>query len=231
MTARSEPPHLERPPIERVPAEIITLVFDHLDYESHFDFAATSKFIYSCAGLLLGRHQRAHHEYAVASDLDPVTVPQLLRFAVRGSLEAWHVRDIELWHSRREWNEWLPMTKHEPPHDANVEGTERGHVDSDEEGPLDPFDRAVSPTQWEYQPGEISTYLNIFRGELQMSDDQVDLTMEQLFGGDDGPLKVLLIALCPRIRNLKVVRGYSFVWVHRCADTLGFHSLIWKLLG
>jgi hypothetical protein len=118
-------------------------------------------------------------------------VPKLLQSAIRGSIEAWHVRDIELWHDRQAWHEWRPIVRHRDPSQHPVI-----------------FDHAVPPTGEAYNSAGRVGFVAMMNRMLHMPRSYMRTIHEQLISGQDTPYKVLLIALCPRLRSLKVVRGY-----------------------
>ena len=80
-------------PLLKLSTEIIQEIIDYVDFASHFDFACTCKRIFSCSLNVLQRHRDAHIKYCIISDLDPLTVPTLLRsaFGLDDPLPAWCV--------------------------------------------------------------------------------------------------------------------------------------------
>lgn len=72
------------------------MIFENLDHDSHLDFACTSQLIFQRSQGILRRHQEAHPNYHTVSDLDPLTIPKLVRGASkRGTSEAWNCGMVE----------------------------------------------------------------------------------------------------------------------------------------
>jgi hypothetical protein len=69
------------PALFKLSADLIWNIFDELPLEVHFRFASICKHIAERSEVVLQRHQSAYSRYKVASDLDPATVPALLRSA------------------------------------------------------------------------------------------------------------------------------------------------------
>lgn len=78
----------------------------------------------------------------------------------------------------------------------------------------------TAPLQYEFQPDEMDKYSEI----LQL---KFDLWPHRAFGilgelsekGKDDVLQVLLLALCPRLKSLKLVRSGHLLQVLPCART------------
>ncbi|CAH0055765.1 unnamed protein product [Clonostachys solani] len=83
--------------------EILQLVIEHTHASAHWPLAQTCKYIYLNSESILERHRKAWQEFRVASDLDPRTVINLLWSVFSqgaASIEAWHVREFEVWGDR-----------------------------------------------------------------------------------------------------------------------------------
>jgi hypothetical protein len=85
-------------PITSLAVELVHYIFNYVPPASHLDFACTCKYLLACSSDVLKRHQNAQTKYGVSSDLDPVTIPTILR-SVSGygdPIPAWHVRSLEI---------------------------------------------------------------------------------------------------------------------------------------
>lgn len=174
-----------------LPVEIVTQIFACTDLESHFNLASTCRYFFSCAEPLLERHKEAHRKYRVVSDLHPLTFPTLLRAIVadrvanRDSFEAWHVRSVEIWSERSEWDEWRPFMLQAP----------------------ELFDMNEPLAQWFYRPEELEEYRKIMRHELHVPDDSLPYYGATTKQGYQSVIQTLVIALSPRLERIKFVRS------------------------
>ncbi|PSN68730.1 hypothetical protein BS50DRAFT_675062 [Corynespora cassiicola Philippines] len=175
-----------QPSIVALPTELLCLIIEELPFISHFDFACTCKRIHAASQYHLGRHQKAYRKFRTASDLDPATVPLLLRsaFGKGDPMLAWHVRSFEIWRDRTTWGEWETLSLVTPL-----------EADSD-----------CGPSKLRVAPEDGSDYLEWYTkpldGEL---DDNFEEGLEQMDDGHDGLLKALLFAKLPHLQDLKFV--------------------------
>ncbi|KAH7145583.1 hypothetical protein B0J13DRAFT_323415 [Dactylonectria estremocensis] len=170
-----------RAPLTRLSTELILHIINYLDFISHADFAFTCKWIANCSHDLLLRHQDAHRKYKNLSDLSPETVPTLLKSAIelRDPIPVWHVRSFDIWGARQAWVHWRPF---------NLRGS---------------VDRTVVPLPWDYDEDAIDAYIGRLR--YRMTDDQLERARYEFKHGHDAFMKMRLISLCPRLRDLKFV--------------------------
>lgn len=188
--------------ITALSTELIQHIIDHIPYESQLDFARTCKRLAECSSWVLKRHQEVFKKYRVASDISPVTIPTLLRsvFGRADPILAWHVRSIEIWYDRTSWLDWKPL---------------------DFDQPLNEEDMGAG-TSWNWQDDELEEYLEDIEDQLVAmiggGDEEVyTQAREQFEDGLDGILKALLIAYCPRLRDVKFVTHE-----HKQKSTLGW---------
>ncbi|KAH6642612.1 hypothetical protein C7974DRAFT_105267 [Boeremia exigua] len=183
--------------------DLIYLIIDFVPPESHLDFACTCKRIAACASGTLKRHQEAYSKYRVASDISPTTIPLLLRsaFGRADPILIWHVRSIEIWHDRTSWLDWKMLCFDQQLHEActNVDGT-----------------------SWKWQDDEIEEYLedieDQFDAMVENGDEDIRVeARDQVKDGFDGILKMLLIAYCPRLQDVKFITKE-----HHSKSTLGW---------
>ncbi|KAF2633469.1 hypothetical protein BU25DRAFT_453230 [Macroventuria anomochaeta] len=189
--------------ITNLSTELVCLIIDFVPPESHLDFACTCKRIADCSSKVLKRHQEAYSKYRVASDISPITIPTLLRsaFGRADPLLAWHVRSIEIWYDRTSWLDWKPLNFDQCLHEEDMD---------------------VDSTLWKWQDDELLEYLEAIEGQfdamLESGDEDIRLeAREQFEDGLDGILKMLLIAYCPRLQDVKFITHE-----HREKSTLGW---------
>jgi hypothetical protein len=171
-------------PLLALSTELILQIIHFMAPESHLDFSLSCQQVYACSSDILRRHQNAHAKYRVTSDLDPTTIPNLLRSAARGGpddwIELWHVRAIEIWRDRLGWDEWRTYDFETPVQDSRNEVVE-----------------------WEWRDGEIDDYLGGLGDKLD--EEWYERADKEIREGKDGMLKYLVVALCPRLRDLRFV--------------------------
>ncbi|VUC32667.1 unnamed protein product [Clonostachys rosea] len=83
--------------------EILKLIIEHTHASAHWPLAQTCRFIHRNSKPILERHREAHQTYRITSDIDPSTITGLLWSVFShgvDSIEAWHVREFEVWADR-----------------------------------------------------------------------------------------------------------------------------------
>lgn len=174
-----------------LPPELILHILNFTDPPSQFSLACASRRLAACCDRQLRRHQAVHARYGVSSDLDPATVPHLLRSALGHAdpIDAWHVRSFELWARARVVAEWRPFDL-EAKSDSGLK-------------------RGGEPLRWEFRKGEVEGLLGVF-GE-EMGDGVRAFAEEGLRAGADWFLKAVMLALLPRLVDVKVVAWLAHV--------------------
>ncbi|KAF5567496.1 hypothetical protein FNAPI_609 [Fusarium napiforme] len=182
------------PTLLSLPTEIITRIIDLTDTSSHLNLACASTHLFKSAKKILTHHQEAHSKFSVISDIDPSTIPTLLRSAtgITSPIDAWHVKHIELWGSRWNWAEWRSWSLRKTAGQAGAPRQRRRHA----------FEKAPR-LEWVIPRWELAHYLKIMREELGLPEDLVDLARVQFERGCDSVTQMLLIVLCPRLQSLK----------------------------
>ncbi|CAA9963704.1 hypothetical protein PTMSG1_07064 [Pyrenophora teres f. maculata] len=190
--------------LARLATGLIHGILERIPPASHLDFSCTCKKIFADSSDILERHRVAHAKYSVSSDIDPLTVPTLLRsaFGYDDPILAWHVRSLEIWYDRKDWSEWKPLK-----FDIRIDQ-----------------DLNTSPISWKYIPGEIDDYLErLEQGWAGPSLTRVFVVRSDIEDGEDAYLKAILIANCPRLQDVKfVMRGRHEVQGYSCISYLGF---------
>ncbi|KAK1639223.1 hypothetical protein BDP81DRAFT_198917 [Colletotrichum phormii] len=168
-----------------LPAELLVDIIEHVDVASHLNLACTCKKIAKCSAGILRRHRKAHNQYGVVSDLQPATMPTLLRNIVthRDPLITCHIRSLEIWGRRRFWEDWRPFMLQ----------------------PRERFDEDALPLEWLFEDEERAEYMRLFEDMFHPDHYDTCMAKQQLDEGKDGILKVLLTAICPRLNSVKYV--------------------------
>lgn len=173
--------------IQDLSFELVLMIMDLLPFSAQYNLACTSKRLAFASRGLLERHQDSHKKYRTASDLEPSTVPLLLRSAFKHGdpIPAWHVQAFEVWKDRTTWSEWQEFDLYMP----LVVGSD------------------CKPSHSRVSKEEARCYLDWFEKQVgEVIDNEV---MEQLLtrieSGHDGLLKALLFAKLERLKDLKFV--------------------------
>ncbi|EXF83413.1 hypothetical protein CFIO01_13430 [Colletotrichum fioriniae PJ7] len=171
-----------------LPAELLRDIIEYVDFASHLNFACTCKKIAKCSAGVLRRHREIHNQYGVISDLQPATIPTLLRNVVmhKDPWITWHIRSLEIWGSRRFWEDWRPFNL------VLLRPRER-------------FDEHAQPLEWPLEDKERAEYMRLFKDIFHPDFDDTCLAEQQLDEGNDGILKILLMALCPHLSSVKYI--------------------------
>ncbi|KAF5637198.1 uncharacterized protein FTJAE_5613 [Fusarium tjaetaba] len=147
----------------RLSTELIYQILEYSPPTTCFDVALTCATLHSqCLGLL-DLHREAYSKYRITSDLSPETVIDLLKDTTKARIERWHVRELEIWGSRYDWEDWRSWVPKLP-------------------GTCDLADG--SPTRFDTEAIEY-----------------------RLKDGQDGFLKLILIATCPRLHSLRFAKN------------------------
>lgn len=198
--------------------ELILRIIDLIPPAAHLNFACTCKHIATCSSNVLQRHRKAYKQYRAASDLDPATVPILLRSALGldDPIPAWHVRSLEVWRDRTSWEEWKTYSFLTPIHDDPESNN---------------FLRKL-------QDDEVVDCLDTLGHRRNGAEYETARTQAE--SGHDGILKTLLLAHCPRIENLKFItqmhdEGSCLHWlktiISNCISSTSesFPGIVWPL--
>ncbi|QGJ00366.1 hypothetical protein CEK26_013434 [Fusarium fujikuroi] len=202
------------PTLLSLPTELVTRIIDLADPSTHLNLACVCSHLFKCAKRILTHHREAHRKFSVISDLDPSSIPTLLRSAsgITSPIDAWHVKHIELWGSRWDWAEWRPWSLRETAEQAGVPRQRRRHVFS-----------KVPRLEWVIPRWELAYYLKIMQEELGLPEDLVDWARIEFERGCDSVMQMLLIVLCPRLESLKLLYNrHDKVESRRCLHWLTF---------
>lgn len=168
--------------------ELIIQIADFVDPPTLVDLACTCKFLESCYRDLLRKHRDASVRRRVVADVAPRSLTDMIRTAVTDPTLAWHVRDLEFTCVRTNWSHWEEIESGRT-EDIRVKGP-----------PLQP--------DYAFTQDEQVALLDQLRETFLFGEQEIDMAREDLKHGNDAPLKLLLLGLCPRIRSLKFTRHF-----------------------
>ncbi|KAK1492678.1 hypothetical protein CCUS01_13955 [Colletotrichum cuscutae] len=156
-----------------LPAELLMDIVEH---------------IAKCSAGVLRRHRETHDKYGVISDLQPATIPTLLRNVVmhKDPWITWHIRSLEIRGSRRFWEDWRPF---------NLVWL----------WPRERFDEDAQPLEWTLEDKERAEYMRLFKDIFHPGFDDTCVADQQLDEGYDGILKILLMAICPHLSSVRYI--------------------------
>lgn len=204
--------------ITSLSTELIYNIIDFIPPESHLDFACACKRIADCSSKILKRHQEAYSKYRVTSDISPTTIPTLLRsaFGRADPTLVWHVRSLEIWYDRTSWRDWKPLSFNHQVHDELID---------------------VDGIAWKTPENELEEYIgdleDQFDAMIENGDEDIRVEARKQFeDGYDGILKMLLIAYCPRLRDVKFVpqechKTTTLGWLSRVIQGSILHGSHW----
>lgn len=188
------------PSLLGLPVELVIKIIDDIRPQDHFSFALTSKRLHQISDDVLRRHRQCHNALSTSSDLHPLTVPQLLEKFVFDAIAAWHIRDLEFWVLRRTWDQWV----------VEDPGAENSHSVPEEEPNPDVVVDANDPGRATYlfTTTGFNEFESCLLAQLGFSLPMNNGMRTQLLSGQEEPLKLLLLALAPRLRSLKIPGSY-----------------------
>ncbi|KAM0238348.1 hypothetical protein ACHAP5_008692 [Fusarium lateritium] len=171
-------------PILSLSTEIVLEIFDYLHPSSSLDIALTCSSLHQRCQPILDAHRTAYSKYRITSDVAPETITHLLRNTPSARLERCHVRELEFWGSRHDWQDWRPF---DPKPDATY-AFAKGSV-----------------ARGKLEEEDIDRYIVKAHSLWGFSHDDFERTRSDLEAGEDAFLKLLLVALCPRLHTIRYV--------------------------
>jgi hypothetical protein len=170
--------------------ELVLRIFDFVDPPTLVCLACSCKCLERLSRDLLRKHRKTSTQYRLVTDERPRSVTDVLRKAIGDPGFAWHVQVLEFTLARTGWLNWT---------DAETgEMMELG---------------AVGPPDYSFTQDEQVALLNQLREVFQFNESEIDKAREDLQHGNDAPLKLLLFAVCPRIRSVKFTRHCNFTGI------------------
>lgn len=188
------------PSLLGLPVELVIKIIDGIRPEDHLNFALASKRLYQISDDVLKRHQQCHRATSVSSDFHPLTVPQLLKKVIFDPIAAWHIRELEFRVLRNTWEQWV----------AEDPRAENPHSVPEEEPTPDILVDKDNPGLAAYVLTEtgLNEICSRFLAQLGYSIPMVKEVRMRILSGEEESLKLLLLALAPGLRSLKIPATY-----------------------
>ena len=96
--------------MESLSNEVLQMVVHHTRWDDQFNLAITCRRLHDCATEVLQEHRDYHEQFGVVHDIDPLNIITVLRLARQDPLIAWHIRKIEIYWGRDEFEQWTIRT-------------------------------------------------------------------------------------------------------------------------
>ena len=185
------------PPLSLLPEEVLCRTSDFVHPQTVIDWACTCKVLSRCSLRALKIHKQRRPEFRVVHDRNPITIPSLLRRGLYEPQILWYIRSLDIWDLREKFGEWKsPVFTESNPHD----------LESDEylDWPEKRHDYShLDVSFYEYQV--FQRYDSIMSDLLRLKEPLVYTWMDRLLCGSDEPLKVLLMAMSPKLTKVTFV--------------------------
>ncbi|KAM0801140.1 hypothetical protein BDR22DRAFT_211074 [Usnea florida] len=189
------------PNLLSLPEELLCKISGFIHPQTIIDWACTCKVLSRCSLQALQTHRKHQSELRVVHDRNPMTIPLLLRTSLAQPEILWYLRSLDIWELREKFQEWKsPIFYDGNPHDR----------DSPEflNWPEEHYDCShIDATL--YTDEELKRYRTMLSDSLCIKDLLVDKWMRRLQSGSDEVLKVLLMALSPRLNKVTFVEYAS----------------------
>ncbi|KAK4210935.1 hypothetical protein QBC37DRAFT_428009 [Rhypophila decipiens] len=203
-------------PITSLAPELLQRIVDVSDPPDHLNLALTSKTLHNRLNCILLHSQACHRKYHAVSDIQPSTIPDLLRAILfkDDRIAAWHIRAIEIWGFRAGFADWKPyhlVVPKKSKHPAEEGGP--GVVYQDgyfTDAEITAFREAMIdlfklPDVFELKRPELPD-------EHEARSFDLDKVMDDLQHGNTAFLAVLLMAVSPRLEAIRFVRNAHVDW-------------------
>ena len=190
------------PELLSLPKEILCKISSFVHPQTVIDWACTCNVLSCCSLEALRIHKQRLPEFRVVHDRNPITIPSLLQRSLSEPGVLWYVRSLDIWDLREEFEEWKsPVFIESNPHD----------LESDEslDWPEKRHDYSHLDDSF-YDDQVIKRYASIMSDLLRLKPPMVDKWMDRLLCGSDEPLKVLLMAMSPKLTKVTFVEYDSW---------------------
>ncbi|KAM7183832.1 hypothetical protein V8F20_012473 [Naviculisporaceae sp. PSN 640] len=205
-------------PITSLAPELIQRILEFSKPPEHLNLALTCKTLHERLNYILRHSQECHQKYRALSDIEPSTIPNLVRAILvkQDWVAAWHIRAIEIWGSRQNFDDWKPYRLISPPGDENAGPDLTVDEEDDEDADVELYQEGYFSEQ------ELALFKKALVETLKIPEEfvddegdpcSVDGLVEDIKEGGVRFLAVLLMALAPRLEAIRFVRGHpSLEW-------------------
>ena len=207
-----------------LPNEVLETLIRQTNWEDQLPFATVCKRLFDCAAPILQIHREYHSRFKLVHDRDPLGIITALRLARQDPLVAWHIRKIEIFWGRDNFEQWTLRTfdfASDSMYDASWLTSKYPHIK------FPPLPE-IPPEEVTWQYDEIFrhfyrhirnfthldeafflieelVYFHRRLEDLGLDGEDVEEWMTSLKAGSDEPLKMILITICPRLTSLVYV--------------------------
>lgn len=179
--------------LSSLPEELLCKISGFVHPQTIIDWACTCKVHSRCSLKALKVHRQRQPEFRVVHDRNPITIPSLLRTSLSEPEICWYVRSLDVWDLRESFGKWKSpfFAKGNPYY---------GEGEKYLNWPEKHHDYSHLDTTF-YNDEELERFRSILSGLLRLKQSLVDKWMDRLQSGSDEPLKVLLMAMSPRLNK------------------------------
>ena len=193
------------PNLLSLPEELFCKISGFIHPQNVIDWACTCKVLSRCSLQALQTHRNNQSELRVVHDRNPMTIPSLVRSSLSQPGILWYLRSLDIWELREKFQEWKsPIFFGGNPHAPDWDCLE--FLDWPEKH----YDCSYIDATL-YTDEELKRYRSILSDFLCIKDYLVDKWMQRLQSGSDEILKVLLMALSPRLNKVTFVQHKNYV--------------------
>ena len=190
------------PDLISLPEEVLCIISDFVHPQTVIDWACTCNLLSRCSLGALRTHKQHRPELRVVHDRNPITIPSLLQRSLSEPGILWYIRSLDIWDLRENFEEWKsPVFTESNPHDLesdeSLDWPEKRHDYSH-----------LDSSFYKYQ--DFKRYASIMSDVLHLKQPLVDKWMDRLLCGSDEPLKVLLMAMSPKLTKVTFVEYDSW---------------------
>ena len=190
------------PDLLSLPEELFCIISNFVHPQTIVDWACSCKTLSRCSLKALETHNKRQSALRLVHDLNPMSIPSLLRDASFHPEILWYVRALEVWDHKERFKDWKsPHFSREDPYHEEVEESRVGTEKHDDYSYLDATF---------YDDEELKRYRNILSKWLHLDKPFIDKWMKRLHSGGDEPLKLLLMATSPTLTQLTFVKYYGW---------------------
>ncbi|CAG9985798.1 unnamed protein product [Clonostachys byssicola] len=202
--------------MEGLASELVENIYQFLEPSWHYNLARTCRSLYQSSAHILRLHAAAYENGRIASDREPSDILKLLNSVSHPTgaeaIEAWHVREYEVWGSRESWREW-----------------QQWRVDPDGSILMETVDNPA------IEADRIKSLANSFLREFTFTTEtDHDMARNEIETGGDGFVKMLIISGLPRLTALRFVEKErdlhtSLEWMWKAVSNSVAASIPWPI--
>lgn len=185
--------------LSSLPEELLCQISGFVHPQTIIDWACTCKVHSRCSLKALKLHRQRQADFRVVHDRNPITIPSLLQTNLSEPEILWYVRSLDVWESREKFVNWKSpvLLVRNPFYRGEI--TEKYLNWPENHHEYSHLDNTF------YNDEELERFHSILSGLLRLKHSLVDKWMDRLQSGSDEPLKVLLMAISPRLSKVTFI--------------------------